>query len=215
MSIVAGGGNLIGSAGDGGPATRALFGDAYSVAISPDGELYIADGGGDFGNRIRRVASALPAFSVSDFALASEDGSELYQFSGNGRHLRTVNTLTGAVLYEFSYDSEGRLAQVRDGDNNITTIERDGSGNPTAIVGPFGQRTTLTLDTNGFLASVTNPANEAFHFSYTASGLLTSRTDPNGNVAQMTYDAEGRLVQDADAAGGSQNLARTDIPNGF
>ena len=43
------------------------------------------------------------------------------------------------------------------GIDNVTTIEHDGAGNPTAIIGPFGQITTLAVDTNGFLKSVSNP----------------------------------------------------------
>ena len=96
---------------------------------------------------------ALPAS-----AIASTDGRQLYRFDANGRHLSTVDALTGATLYTFGYDSAGRLIKITDADNNGTTIERDGNGNPTAIVAPFGQRTTLTVDGNGWLASATNPA---------------------------------------------------------
>jgi RHS repeat-associated protein len=43
-----------GDAGDGGPATEALFKLAYAVELGPDGSLYIADPG-SFVNQIRRV----------------------------------------------------------------------------------------------------------------------------------------------------------------
>ena len=51
---------------------------------------------------------------------------------------------------------------MTDRDGNVTTVERDALGQPTAIVAPFGQRTALTLDGNGYLASITNPANDRF-----------------------------------------------------
>ena len=39
--------------------------------------------------------------------------------------------------------------KVTDLDGNITTIEHDAAGNPTGIVGPFGQRTLLSVDAAG------------------------------------------------------------------
>ena len=51
-------------------------------------------------------------------------------FDPKGRHLRTLNALTGADSLQFGYNAHGRLIKVTDGDGNVTTIERDGNGNP-------------------------------------------------------------------------------------
>jgi YD repeat-containing protein len=158
--------------------------------------------------RVRRIRLALPGFSIDDVAFASEDGSEVYMFSGVGRHLRTLDALTGAMRYEFAYDPDGRLLSVTDGDGNLTTVERDDSGLPTTIVGPYGQRTELTLDPNHYLGSITNPAGEAYHFSSTAGGLLTSLTTPRGHASLNTYDGQGRLIRHSDPAGGFKELTR-------
>ena len=89
----------------------------------------------------------------------SEDGGELYVFDAVGRHLRTVDALTGHVLYQFGYNAAGLLVTMTDLENDVTSIERDANGNATAIVGPFGARTTLgTRDANGYLTSIANPA---------------------------------------------------------
>ena len=74
---------------------------------------------------------ALPGLSLTDFVVPAEDGSELYHFDQKGRHLRTLDALTGAPRFLFAYDGAGRLASITDGDGNVTTIERDGSGSPT------------------------------------------------------------------------------------
>jgi RHS repeat-associated protein len=201
-----------GFSGDGGPATQAQVSNPTGLALSTDGNLYIVDSNN---RRVRRIASPLPGSSTSNILISAEDGRELYEFSGAGQHLRTIHALTGATLYRFAYDPAGRLASVMDGDGNVTTIERDANGNPTAIVAPFGQRTTLILDDNGYLASVTNPAGEVMRFDYTADGLLTSFTDAKGGVRRYTYDADGRLTRAEDPAGGFLNLDRSSDANGY
>jgi RHS repeat-associated protein len=204
ITTIAGKG-LGGVGGEGGPATAASIASPRGIAVGPDGSLYFASND----NRVKQVRSAQPDLVVSDIIIPSEDGSVLYILDGQSRHLRTLDALTGAVRYEFSYDDAGRLAAVTDGDGNRTTIERDGAGIPTTILAPFGQRTVLALDANGFLFRITNPAGEAVEFSYTADGLLSSMTDPRGNLYNYTYDDLGRLIQDEDPAGGSKVLSQT------
>jgi RHS repeat-associated protein len=210
ISTVAGNG-FSGYNGDGGPAAQTSLSNSPDVAVGSDGHLYIAD----LDNaRIRRVASLFPGVSATDLAIASEDGREVYHFTGSGRHQRTLDALTGAVRYQFGYDSANRLMSVTDADGNLTAIERDGSGNPTAIVAPFGQRTILDVDTDGYLSRVTNPAAESVQLTYNigvAEGLLSTLTDPRGNMHRYQYDALGRLVRDENPAGGVTTLARTDI----
>jgi RHS repeat-associated protein/uncharacterized repeat protein (TIGR01451 family) len=197
--------------GNGGPAKRTKISDPYSVAIAPDGSVYMPD---SYNRRIRRVKVPLPLYSGNSFQVPSEDGTELYEFDANGRHLRTRNTLTNAIDYSFGYDNAGRLTSVTDGDNNVTQIERDGSGKPTAIVSSYGQRTSLTLDANGYLSSVSNPESETTQLSYSSDGLLQSLTDPKGGISEFTYDSLGRLTKDEDRADGFKSLSRTEIAGG-
>ncbi|MFM8330275.1 MAG: RHS repeat-associated core domain-containing protein, partial [Candidatus Methylumidiphilus sp.] len=205
-------GNRDGYGGDGGSPLNASFLGVSDIALDADDNIYIVDSGN---HRVRKIRSALPGFSPLDVFIPSEDGTEIYHFNNAGRHLRTLDAKTKAVRYAFAYDSAGRLSQVTDVSGNITQIERDATGNPTAIVAPFGQRTTLSLDANGYLATVKNPAGETHAMTYTADGLLTQFKKPKGNISTLAYDELGRLTTDQDAASGSKNLARTDIANGY
>jgi RHS repeat-associated protein len=211
INTVAGDGNAT-YGGDNGPATAGQLRNPLGVAFGLDGSFYIADGNNQ---RLRRVQPALSGFTAAQIGVPSEDGTELYQFSAEGRHLSTINTLTGATRYTFNYDSVGRLISVTDGDNNVTTIQRNGAGQPTGIVSPFNQTTSFTLDASGYLAAITNPASEASQFTYTADGLLTLKKDPRNNQNTFTYDSGGRLIRDDDAAAGFQTLARAEQTSSY
>jgi RHS repeat-associated protein len=206
-----------GFSGDGGSATAARLSmggvqNPGAISFGPDGSLYIAD---QVNQRIRRVGSALPGFTAEEIAIPSEDGSELYRFDGNGRHLSTLNALTGAILYSFAYNTKGQLVSITDGDGLITKVERDSNGKPTAVVSPFGQSNALTVDNGGNLASITNPKSEGYAMGYDTGGLLKQFTDPRGNASTFDYDILGRLLKDQNALTGSQNLTRTDASTGY
>lgn len=187
------------------PATQGKFGAPFGMALSPDGDLVVADY-----SSVRRLHPSLSGFTADQIVIPSDDGREVFVFDGDGRHLRTVDALTGSVVYSFGYDVGHRLISVTDPDGNVTTIERDGSGDATAIVSPDGQRTVLAMDGSGHVAAVSNPAGETHAFTYTPEGLLTSMTDPRANTSTYTDDELGRLVNDTDAAGGFIALSRTE-----
>jgi RHS repeat-associated protein len=208
---------LDGFDGDRGPARSALTNRATEIALGPYGEMYIGDSGN---NRIRRISSPLPGFSDDDIAIASEDGRELYEFDATGRHLGTLDTMTGAELYTFEYTSSGSLAEIHDGDGNVTAIERNQAGEPTGVVAPFGQRTSVALDSEGFLAFARNPKSETHDFEYRPEadlkGLLTRITDPKGESADYTFDDQtGRLVRADDRAAGYKTLDRDELSKGY
>jgi RHS repeat-associated protein len=181
---------------------------ASGVGIDPNGVLYFAGGG----QSVWRIADPFPGYSTNGFLVASSDAGEAYELSADGRHLRTLDPVTGAVLYRFTYNASNLLIGIQDRDGRLTQIERDATGNATAIVSPDGQRTTLTMGTDGTLQAVTDPAAETRSFTYAPGGVLATQRDPRGFQSTYQYTDGGRLVSDADAAGGFKNLARVASP---
>ncbi|MBE2232838.1 MAG: hypothetical protein IAE85_05030, partial [Anaerolinea sp.] len=203
-----------GYSGDGGPALQAELHSPNDIALGIDGSIFIADTGNSHVRRLRTRFSTVSA--ADEIVVVADDRAELYVFTPEGRHLRTVHALTGAPLYTFAYDAGGRLLTVTDGAGNVTVIERDSQGNPTAIIAPHGQRTILAVDGNGYLASVASPAGETHTFTYhAAGGLLASFRDPAGNLSTMTYDAVGRLVREDLPDGGFWQVNRVQDSAGY
>jgi RHS repeat-associated protein len=202
ISTIAGNGEYGGSL-DNGPALEAAVGN-YGEAVAPDRSIYITD------NRriVRIVPAAVSAFSFMDVLVPSSDGSEIYSFNSQGRHIQTLDAVTGTLKFNFSYDGEGFLAGIEDAFGNSTVIERNGAGLPTAIVGPHGHRTALSMNSDGYLSSMANPMGETWSFDYGNGGLLTRAADPEDNASLYAYDDQGKLVETRDAAGGGQVLAR-------
>jgi DNA-binding beta-propeller fold protein YncE len=186
--------------GDGGPALSATLGLSTDLgpgqgrlcglAVGPDGDLYVADAAH---GSVRRIAPAFDGISDSEILLTSEDGKELYVFDGFGRHLKTLDAATGAVIYRFVYDAAWRLKEIHDGANAVTKIERKG-GRPTALIAPDGKRTTLETGDDSRISRIVFPGGEAATMEYDAGGLLTSFRDARGNVAHYHYANDGRLA---------------------
>jgi RHS repeat-associated protein len=199
--------------GDGGAAATAGV-PGGPIVSSPNGDLYTLNHG-----ELRRIHKVFggEVFGATD--IASENGATVTHFDAAGLERTVTDADTGDVLETFGYDDENRLKSVTDGDGNTVMVERDSAGSPTAIVGPFGERTTLGLDANGYLQSASSPIdathNQTWALTYHPGGLLATMTDPNNGVSSMEYDSLGRLTRDEDAAHAVKTLVRTADATGF
>uniref|UniRef100_A0A8C9V633 Teneurin-3 n=1 Tax=Scleropages formosus TaxID=113540 RepID=A0A8C9V633_SCLFO len=164
-----------------------------SLAVSPDGTLYIAD----LGNiRIRAISRNQPPLnSMNFYEVASPTDQELYVFDVNGTHQYTMSLITGDYLYNFSYSNENDVTAVTDSNGNTLRIRRDPSRMPVRIVSPDNQVIWLTVGTNGGLKTLTAQGQELVHFTYHgSSGLLATKSTEIGWTTFYDYDSEGRLT---------------------
>ncbi|MDR1529325.1 MAG: hypothetical protein LBS40_02825, partial [Burkholderiales bacterium] len=151
--------------------------------------------------------SPLPGFDGKDVLVPESNGRKAYRFNSAGRHLETIDALTGAAIYQFDYDGSGLLSSITDFDGGKTTITR--SSNSAVITSADGHQTRLTYDSNGLLTAVSNPNNETWKFEYDDGGLMLKTTNPGGQSNQYTYDETGRLLTDTWPNGGGWTISGT------
>lgn len=182
--------------------------EPLALAVRGDGSLLVV-------SHLFAVYRLAPGIAGSHFAVADDEAWELDRFDLDGRHRDTVHTLTGTVVRQYAYDPEGRLLEIREGPEHVTTLVRDAAGRPTAILAPQGLRTDLELNPQGRLARLTLPGERSYRFEYDAHGLLTRVTDPRGLSSAYAYDADGRLTRAEDPAGGVRAFSRTPHDRGY
>lgn len=216
---IAGGGTLTRQPAfvvDDGPATAQKLYDP-TLALSPDGILHVADRtqtGPHFAT-VRVVQQSLPSYSLDDIFVPSIDGAVLYRFDATGRHLETIDALNFVTRWTFGYDSMGRLSSIVDRDGNLTMIQRDGQGLPTAVVGPYGEQVGLHLGTDGYLEEIHNPGLSPLLFDYTPGGMMVSAVNEGGEGTQYAYDTIGLLESVTNPLQREKTLGRTLLTNGL
>ncbi|XP_075956964.1 teneurin-4 isoform X5 [Anarhichas minor] len=179
--------------GDEGYAKDAKLNAPSSLAVCPNGELYIAD----LGNiRIRFVRKNKPYLNpLSMYEVSSPIHDELYLFDSNGSHIFTQSLTTGDHLYNLTYTGAGDLTSITDRNKNIVNIRRDTTGMPLWLMVPDGQTFWFTIGTNNALKTVAAQGQELAVMTYHgSSGLLATKTNENGWTTFFEYDSYGRLT---------------------
>nr|XP_040128374.1 teneurin-2 isoform X12 [Ictidomys tridecemlineatus] len=185
--------NCICYSGDDAYATDAILNSPSSLAVAPDGTIYIAD----LGNiRIRAVSKNKPVLNAfNQYEAASPGEQELYVFNADGIHQYTVSLVTGEYLYNFTYSADNDVTELIDNNGNSLKIRRDSSGMPRHLLMPDNQIITLTVGTNGGLKVVSTQNLELGLMTYDGNtGLLATKSDETGWTIFYDYDHEGRLT---------------------
>uniref|UniRef100_A0A672JPX9 Teneurin transmembrane protein 1 n=1 Tax=Salarias fasciatus TaxID=181472 RepID=A0A672JPX9_SALFA len=179
--------------GDGGYARDARLKAPSSLAVAPNGTLYIAD----LGNiRIRAVSPNQPQPNPTGLVeISSPLDQELYLFSQNGSHMYTKHLITGHYLYNFSYGADGQLSGLTSRDGRGLQVRRDARGVPLWLALPGGQVYWLSLSNSGTLRKVSAQGHDIAHISYHGNtGLLSTKSDENSWTTVYEYNSEGRVT---------------------
>ncbi|MDW8321906.1 MAG: RHS repeat-associated core domain-containing protein [Armatimonadota bacterium] len=153
------------------------------------------------------------------------DALEWEQYPGNSAQQRVQYTVVqqsgmtglrvtdprGAVItfYSNANDTWGRLRQVRDGEDHITTLtygDTDYAWSPSVVTTAAGTQWQLDYDANGNIVGITDAAGNRFDLSYDSQNRLTQIleplvTDAWGNTetarhkTEYVYDTSGNLIQ--------------------
>ncbi|HKO48583.1 MAG TPA: RHS repeat-associated core domain-containing protein [Polyangiaceae bacterium] len=194
IETVVGGGDAV--LRDGQLAQKILLSDPNGVSVASDGALLVATS-----TTMYRAAPGLPQplADSKDSLIPSTDGLALFRFDSRGKHLETIDAVTGVSLLQFQYDNAGLLNAIKDNNSVTTSIQRDSKGQLAAIQAQFGQRTTFRVDAQDRIITVTNPLDAAksrqasFAYDDTQLGLMSSSISANGKSTDFEYDALGRV----------------------
>lgn len=151
-----------------------------------------------------RLAVGTPEEQTTEFIANSRGEIELMRRKGGTNPNGTVDQ--DAEL-RFTWDANGNVSQLTDGEGKVWKYEYDNQGNLTKATDPLRKEWTYVYDANGNLLSETDPNGHSTSYQYDKTDLLVAETDGNGHVTRYGYDAAGRGTTITDPYG----AAFTDI----
>lgn len=170
-----------------------------NLLVSRSGEILIVEF-----NEISELRNSRINSSIDETIILSQPNGEfLFYFDDIGRHIKTVDAVTGLNLYVFQYTDDQLLEFVVDQFGNNTALSYTGNL-PTEIVSSFGLTTFLDYNENGWLDKIRLPDSSIYSFEYQGYNL-SKITDPNGNSSEYTYDEFG-LINEFLPTGGIKNF---------
>ncbi len=149
--------------------------------------------------------------------VVSPDGSSLFYFDELGRHTQTRSRLTNELLLSFVYGaSNGRLSEVRDGNDNVVLTATYGTNTIDLVrPAPFTGLTRIQLNGSGWATNVRHPndptSSTGLTFAYSGTrGAIDYIDDSRGYRHDITLDSLGRVQHDVLRSGATE-LARWNL----
>jgi len=99
-------------------------------------------------------------------------------------HFYTAGTTlsNGLLVQTLTYNADGTIATIKDGNNNTTSLSSWYRGIPRAVTFPGSVTQTATVNAHGFVTSVKDELNNTTSYGYDALGRMTSLTHPTGDT---------------------------------
>ncbi len=116
----------------------------------------------------------------------NDNDGRTYEMTLSGRHMRTLDSVSGKELEAFEYDNQDRVIAVRHNGNENVKTHIAYNGTTVTITSPEGYVTVLTINGEQ-LQSVRYQDGGGYDFAYSPFGQLT-QGDVNGREYSVTYD---------------------------
>ena len=178
-----------------------------SITENPDTSLSLKKPDGDVTYFYLSNGTYYPSAQSSDHSTIIKNA--------DGTYTQTLKDNT-TYLFNSSASGGGKLFQIKDRNNNTTTLTYAGSdlsgitdstgriinitfsnGKILSITDPANRVYTFTYSGDS-LTAITDPANNAWQYTYDTNGRMLTKTDPNGNITTYVYDANGKLLSSQD-----------------
>lgn len=131
-------------------------------------------------------------------AVGDETASVRYSYDGDGRLAEIV--YEDGTSERFAYDAAGRNTEAIDRRGNRYRYVYDEQDRLVRIEGPFGH-TVFEYDANGRISARQGPGAPALRYDYAQSSLALSAIGPDGRTFTTKFDAYGRATESVDPAG--------------
>lgn len=125
--------------------------------------------------------------------ITKPDNQTINHTYDNLNHLTRISS--GDTAYQYQYDDDGDLTQVKGDTLGIETLTYDNLNRIATSTGPFGNTVSYDYYPNGTVKTVTYPGNKQVSYQYDALDRLTTVTDWLNETTTYAYDAAGRLVK--------------------
>lgn len=127
------------------------------------------------------------------------DGNEhttTYGYNGAGDRVSEIDPNENET--EWAYNATHDVISVIKPGGELTTIARDGAGNPESISSPapgeVAQTTSFEYDGQGQLERVTDPLERRWSYSYNPHGDRIGSIDPEGNLTSWQFNGNSQLI---------------------
>lgn len=176
------------------------FSYLYASAYTQVSSSYSRADGTSVSSSIGRYDPFTGLPQQSSLATAAEVAAE-HQYNGLNDLLQTTlygqfgnTTAASSSTFNYLYDSEGRLQQIRDGLDGVTTLSHDLFGRISQVTDANGGATQFDYSTWGELTQSNSPDSGSRGYEYDPAGNLLSLIDANGVQTSYSYDALSRLA---------------------
>jgi RHS repeat-associated protein/uncharacterized repeat protein (TIGR01451 family) len=123
-----------------------------------------------------------------------------YAYEANDR-LKSITDANNHTFVSNVYDSEGRVIEQRDAENNLTTFSYDTAARQTVVVDGRGVPRTYTYDSAYRATGEVDALGYQLVYQFDLNNNRTGVIDRNGQTTTYTYDSRGNVLSVTDTLG--------------